>query len=978
MTRGSEQPEGGWAGDIEGQRLFELVRSRMFAGRGALRVGRYRIVRRLGAGAMGEVQLAIDEQLDRAVAVKFVHAHLANQRFTERLRVEARALARLAHPNVVHVYEVGEQHGRVFLAMEYVNGGSLRDWIAHAPGWEPVLRAYLDAARGLAAAHSAGVVHRDFKPDNVLRSAEGRVAVADFGLAALDRQSSTSEDLEQTWDLDRSQSITDDARRSLVSRSGEVKGTPAYMPPEQFQGWSDARADQFALCVSLYEGLWGRRPFARRTLNEMLSGDVDWRPLTPPTKQRGRGWVPNWIWPLIRRGLAEQPDDRWETLDDLVAAFEHGLGRRRRRSWLLGSAVVAVGVGLFSGASVAWWGDDASVEDCAGVASELGLTWDRSQRAQLGQVLADAAAAPNATWLVDSEAAIVASLDRWRARWIDSRAQLCRGRAGGDPIVLDRLGACLERQRRSTQHLVELMLAGDLQTLREAPRAVLRLDDPRACAREASQGGPPDPPRALAAAVERARDELAGIEAELLIAHHETALARLEQLTAQVGELDYPPLTAELAHARGRALLDGGHAAAGLEALEQAADLAEVAHHDRVVADSWRRMASFSATQQTDVEAGRRWLRRADAAARRVGADHLEPHAMARLDYVRGNLELLDKQFVAAFNLLEPLVAVFEGDPDHQDLLFAAHTSTSLGVVVLNQGDRDRALELFAHALDLLERVHGPRHPDVALAAYNLGQLALEAGDAELAQTMLERAVQIWAHAKELELRNTGRAQLVLGQLALARGLSDAALGHGRAAAAAFERVSQTSIEQAEAASLVAAAHYFLAEPEPAILAYRRAVQGYADAYGADDVYVAYFRAGLGWALLATGKIDDARVEFESALAVIEAKGGGDEQAVDARFGLISVDVASGQLESARAGLARFDGQELAGMERMELELFRGVLALRGAPADRAAGAAALASARAHAKTVAMGEATLAILLDSVSATGDERRLAGE
>ncbi|WP_181233082.1 serine/threonine-protein kinase [Enhygromyxa salina] len=993
VTHASERPELDWAGDIEDQRVFALVRSRMFARSGVLRVGRYRIVRRLGAGAMGEVQLAIDEQLDRAVAVKFVHAHLAHHRFTERLRVEARALARLAHANVVHIYEVGEQHGRVFLAMEYINGQSLRDWIAQAPGWERVLSAYLEAARGLAAAHSAGVIHRDFKPDNVLRGAEGRIAVADFGLAALDRPPTADDEDPEPRPASRypcaEASVTetyatpgskDDGSASFVSRPGEVKGTPAYMPPEQFRGRSDARADQFALCVSIYEGLWGQRPFARRTVGEMLDGEVDWLPLTPPARAR----VPKWIWPLIRRGLAVNPDDRWDSVDDLIAALERGLGRRRRRARLIGSGVVALAVGLFSGVGVAWWGGAPGVEDCTNVARELADTWDRDQRARLSQALASAAESSGAAWLTDSEAPIVAGLDRWRDRWLDSRAELCRGRAGGDPVVLDRVGACLERHHRSTQALVGLMLAADLPTLREAPRAVVRLEDPRACASEARQGGPPDPPRAVAAEVEEVRRELALVEADLLIAHHATALASIDELGPRVAALGYLPLSAELAHARGRALLDGGHTADGLEALEQAADLGEAGHHDRVVADSWRRMAGFAATTKRDLDAGRRWLRRADAAARRVGVAPLGPLGpadMARLDFVRGNLQLLEGQFAAAFDQLEPLVAVFEDEVDHQDLLFAAHTTTALGVAVLNQGDRDRAIELFGRSLGLLERVHGSGHPDVALAAYNLGQLSLEAGDAELAQIMLERAVQIWALADELELRNVGRAQLVLGQLALAQGRTDAALDHATAAATAFERATRMPIEQAEAASLAAAAHYFLAQAGPAVLAYRRAIQGYANAYGEDDVYVAYFRVGLGWALLADGQIEAARVEFEAALVVIEAKDGGSTQAVDARFGLISVDLASHQLEAARARLARFDGHELAGMEAMELELFRGLLALRGDRADRAdhaAGAAALASARAHAKTVASGEATLAILLASVNATDEERRLAGE
>src|SRR5690606_12560399 len=231
---------------------------------------------------------------DRPIAIKLVHAHLADPSSTARLRVEARALARLAHPNVVHVYEVGEHDGRTYLAMEGIEGGSWRDWLATQPGprWEQVLAAYLDAGRGLAAAHRAGVIHRDFKPDNVLRGSDGRVAVVDFGLAALEHGDPAPSapmpgEEGEAW---RSGAPTHD-------RTGEIAGTPAYMPPEQFRGRADARADQFALCVSLYEGLWGRRPFSRRTLEDVLHGRADWAPAEPPPRA-----VAGWLWPILRRG----------------------------------------------------------------------------------------------------------------------------------------------------------------------------------------------------------------------------------------------------------------------------------------------------------------------------------------------------------------------------------------------------------------------------------------------------------------------------------------------------------------------------------------------------------------------------------------------------------------------------------------------------------------------------------------------------
>jgi tetratricopeptide (TPR) repeat protein/tRNA A-37 threonylcarbamoyl transferase component Bud32 len=939
--------------DVEGERLFEQVRARMFATGGKLRVGRYTIRRLLGAGAMGEVHLAVDEELDRPIAIKFVHAHLGRRRWAERLRVEARALARLAHPNVVRVYEVGEHEGRVYLAMEYIEGGSLGDWIrGKRPSWEQILAAYVDAGRGLAAAHGAGVVHRDFKPDNVLRGSDGRVAVADFGLAALEHGPTLADDEDE-----------DEATRRPIlaaSRTGEVKGTPAYMPPEQFEGRSDARSDQFALCVSMFEGLWGRRPFPNRSLTELLRGEADWTPVPPPSDSK----VPGWIWPILRRGLSPDPGDRFADVGELLAAIEQAELGRRRRARRVQSGLAAVVVGLASGGAVAWFNEAELpiVDDCVALEAELADTWDGPRRERMAERFSMAATESGEAWLADSEAPVAASLDRWRERWLESRRALCRARAGGDPVVLDRIGECLERHRRSTQAVVDLLLAGEVDTLREAPQAVQSLADPASCEREARQGGPPAAPEAVVAEVEQIRAEFALVEADLLTGRNDAALSKIEALTPQVAEIDHVPLSAELTHLRGRALLDS-RPEEGFEALELAADLAEGARHDRVVADSWRWMAMVAATDFPDLDRGRRWLRRADASATRIGMEAIDE---ARLDYVRGNLYRIAKQPDAAIEQLEPALATFEA---HDDRLYASHAASDLGIAVLLEGgEPDRALELFERALTHSEQVHGPRHPAVAMAAYNLGQAALEAGLPELARTLLERAVAIWAEADGLEARDAGRAHLALAQIALPESRLDAALEHARASAAAFDQsLAASDIEHAEAAAILATSHYFLGQFEPAVVEYRRAVAGYTEAYGPDDVYTANFRVGLGWALLAAGHVDEARAEFESGLATIESvSGSGSAESIDARFGLVAVDLATKRLEPASTRLAEFDEETLAGIEGLELELFRGLLALRRDPADPE-GAAALQRAHTQAALIPSGAVTLAILLESVN-----------
>ncbi len=227
-------------------------------------VGRFRLMERLGAGAMGEVYSAYDEQLDRKVAVKLVKPGVRSRSdISERLLREAKTLARLSHPNVVQVYEAGTFRERVYVAMEFVRGVTLDAWRkenADKASWKDVLGLFLAAGEGLLAAHRAGLVHRDFKPANVLVGADGRVRVLDFGLArteAADDETPSSEALP----LDDSHAML-----ATLTQTGSILGTPAYMSPEQWQAKKvDARSDQFSFCVALYEALYGKRPFQPKT-----------------------------------------------------------------------------------------------------------------------------------------------------------------------------------------------------------------------------------------------------------------------------------------------------------------------------------------------------------------------------------------------------------------------------------------------------------------------------------------------------------------------------------------------------------------------------------------------------------------------------------------------------------------------------------------------------------------------------------------
>ena len=329
-------------------------------------VGRFVIHHTLGTGGMGAVYAADDPELGRQVAVKLLHGGSGSRRDTttasRRIMREARLAARVSHPNVVSIYEVGPFGDKVFIAMELVDGHSLARWLAARPrSLADILDVMIAAGRGLAAAHAAGLVHRDFKPDNVLVGDDGRALVTDFGVAQrgrADRAESTEatiDSIDSTESIDSSEpgeahpELAHDTRADApfardLSRTGAILGTPAYMAPEQHAGGhTDPRTDQFSFCVTLYEALYRQRPFAGDTAHE-LAAEVRAGRIQPPP---GGSRVPASLQRIVARGLAVRPDDRFSSMGELLDA----LGRDRTRplrqwAYALLVALVALTTGL--------------------------------------------------------------------------------------------------------------------------------------------------------------------------------------------------------------------------------------------------------------------------------------------------------------------------------------------------------------------------------------------------------------------------------------------------------------------------------------------------------------------------------------------------------------------------------------------------------------------------------------------------------
>ncbi|PRQ07830.1 Serine/threonine-protein kinase StkP [Enhygromyxa salina] len=448
---------------------------------------RYSVEQTLGRGAMGEVHLAHDRRLERQVALKVVRASstVDPAMLQARLEREALALARVDHQNVIKIHDVGSHAGQTYFTMQFVPGPTLREWQREPTrGRAELLDAYLQAARGLAAAHAVGVVHRDFKPDNVIVGADGLVRVLDFGIAAalrtelspvaaLERSREFEPTLTQaptradqaagaTLDAGRSTSTLDTARAQLpqMTRAGTLLGTLPYMSSEQLEGRSaDARSDQFGFCVAMWEALTGARPFEGRTVSSLQAG--------MKAGPSGAEALPRWLRPLLIRGLAGDPGDRWPSMNALIDALERGRGRGRRLALGLGLGS-SLAAALVLGRVLSPAPELPPAETCEDFIAQLDRAWGPTQRRAFS---VHAGVDPTAT------AYAIATLDELAAAWKLAAAATCEGEAA--PATHATARACLDAWRERLGAHVELLVErGDAKSLARAPDLLARLVPP--------------------------------------------------------------------------------------------------------------------------------------------------------------------------------------------------------------------------------------------------------------------------------------------------------------------------------------------------------------------------------------------------------------------------------------------------------------------------------------------------------------------
>ncbi len=920
--------------DISDQLVKSRVRSALFQKpRQPLEISRFVLLERIATGGMGEIYAAYDSQLERKVAIKLLRPEMrtTNVRARQRLLREAQTLARVSHPSVVHVYEAGETGDQVYLAMELVLGVPLNRWLEQFDAdrerhWQVILDKLVAAGRGLAAIHDAGLLHRDFKPANVLVRPDGRVCVVDLGLA---RASAGTSGATETA-VDRPRSIAgepndrpgDPAGGAPDSRPGDrngfddrltmtgmLVGTPAYMAPEQITGGvADHRSDQFSFCVALYEALYGIRPFRGQDFttlrNSVTSGEI----MVPPARSR----VPGWLWKVLARGLANQPSDRYPSMAVLLAALERVAVRKRQR-WVVTAALLCGGVVAGSAAMLGVLEDRG--DECAAAGMGLTDTWNpwineriRAAFSVTREPYADA------VWQ-----SIERGIDQYQQRWQHERVAACRATHVDEIQTHDELvlrNRCLDQQAGRLKVLVDQLVDADARLVENALAGVTFLGTPETCSN--LQALAPAPlASTLQPAVQAMRVGFDQAHVHAIAGDFERALQLTEKQLAVAQAMDDRPALAEALYHHGAIRLERStdtDVEEGTEAMLRALDLAEAAGDDALTAEIWNTLVRH---REGNLAAGQLafWARRALAATERIGDHGLQRaqalHNLGTALFRQGeHYPQADHHLTEAIELAEragaPTLLVVEMLHDqanvqqkrahYQDALASYERALRLARAELGEAHpRMRSLRLDfsdfliqtaehessagdpgmlarAHAYLEQERalraeLHGPESPQVAKAHVLLANYEIQRQAFQSAEHHLQRALSIYEHARGPHHADVAEPLMVLGAALFHQGRYDDALRHWQR-----ERDIRLTDAGAQPETLgvtetnIGEALLRLGRHGEALQAFDRARSQFEQATETHPAHLALLNKARGQAFLGLGRPYEAVAYLEAAL----------------------------------------------------------------------------------------------------------------
>jgi tetratricopeptide (TPR) repeat protein/predicted Ser/Thr protein kinase len=893
-------------------------------------VGRYVVLRRLGAGAMGVVYAAHDPGLIRKVALKIIRGDAFRPAAQERLEREAQAMARLAHPNVVTVFDVDRFAGRLFIAMELVEGPTLAAWLRQAPRtWREILATLLPAGEGLAAAHAAGLVHRDFKPENVLVGDDGRIRVGDFGLACA---SPGGDETAGGSPLSASES----------GLPGSLAGTPFFMAPEQLHGEADARADQFSFCVALYAALVGAHPYEGVPLETLASPAARAAVPAPP---RGDA-LPRWLWRVLVRGLSLDPRERFPSMVELLRA----LGRDPRRQLVRGVLVALPLAAVVLGSALTTRSTDPTPPVCTGGEEQWDGVWD----ADRSQAVSRAFTATGKPYAPAAFALVRRNLDAQAQSWAHAYRDACeatRVRGVQSEDILDKRMSCLAARLGEARALTDTFVRGGADVVEKASLALQALGDLRDCeagpalAEQASL--PADP--LLRARVTVVRARLAAMKYEALYDKRGSRDARaLTSLVDEARATRYRPVEAQALFDLSRQQRASGQLKQAAATLEQGIWAAEAGRMDRLAARSWVNLMTVRGDADGKYEEALAHTPRVTALIERLGGD-LEIEGLLR----SARASLLQSAGKVTEARTEALLAVraFEGLEDRSGTYLPLALGT-LANVHFALGAFGEARAIWERELAIKRIVLGEHHPEVAMLEQHIGTALSVDARQEEASVRLERAERILTEA--VDEHHPARA-IVAHNLGLVyenlERYEDALAAHRRSSRIAKvvwgeEHPSYAIMLMSQANPLAALGHQ-----REAVALLEQVLASLERKLGPDHPRVSYAVAHLGDLAYKAGRYAEARTYMRRAIAIQEKALG--PRPPDLRSFLLilgQIELAAGRPEQAIAPLERarsFGADQGNRDEHARVELALGQ-ALAGSRRDPARGRALVESARDH------------------------------
>ena len=890
-------------------------------------IGRFAITGRLGSGGMGTVFSADDPDLDRKVAVKVLRSRQASgdgNTAAARLLREAKTMARLNHPNVITVHEVGMFEGRVFVAMEFVDAGTLADWMERHPVGTPkrlegALDLAMQAARGLVAAHEAGVVHRDLKPANMLVDSRGRLRIADFGLASLDTAVGTSDT--PSWPEGHG-----DTEEELTA-TGELVGTPAYMAPEQMRGETSLASDQFSFCASFFEAVYGVAAFGGRTLAARLDHIERGAITEPPT-----GRQPAWVWSLLVKGLAADPRDRHPDVASILRELE---ARQRPRRRAIGYAALAVAA-LGSGVVVYVAQPEAR---CGDGEARLAEAWSPQRRATVEASL-HGSGLPFAESMAQR---VVAATDAYANTWVGTYEDACTAtwdRGEQSEQLLDLRMACLDRSRAALGRVTDTLASGDAEAQRKAVELVESLPELLTCSdaamlqRTASGRSP-----AQTEAMQRARLLFDEGDLALDLGRFEDAQNAYARAREAVGDVDLPSTLSLVESKLAQLRLQQGKFDASAKHADEALRLAS-AGLDGDAAAIAHLQKSRTDLKAEDPDAVRLQLDLAEASLRRGDSPRVRE---AQLALLRGDLATVLGDVDTALREFDHAGALFEkiSGPEAHGLSLVR---SSKALALANAGRQDEALELYLATADGIARTYGEAHPARANALSGAASVHLLRGETEEALALhlqayalletdpgykpqqrariclmiadeygrvakfdaalewLERAESLFveifgADHPNTALVNFSRASLKLDQM----GDFEGAAEDWRAVIEGWKGVETRKHDAAIARLNLAISESRAGQHERAVASASQARAELSTFVDPDGQQMIGYLSSFGDVYRLAGDRAKAREAYEKAITISDAHGGGGFLIDEARFGLAQVLVEDGERERAAA-----------------------------------------------------------------------------